>query len=135
MHANIFTRLVDFQYFYSGIPAVERLLKDGSEVRMALALSAIYAAHKYSVDPLQTYLLRLIQRNTTAALAILVLPFAEFYGWNSTFSKCWSIIERETKGVLESKHFNEATWDTICSVLENGRLTVNEFTLFSAVHK
>jgi len=112
---------------YSGIAKLAKLT-------MEEALLAYYAIRKYNIVQEPDFL-KMIQRNVNSGNALLVLPHAELYEWRIVKSKCWSIIERDTKKVVETIHFQHISWNILHEILENNRLTISEYDLFCGVQR
>ena len=97
------------------------------------ALELFRVIDKYNIRSLSPAVTKFLQRNLSPDRALEVLDYAELYGLTALKSCCWSVIERNTRAVINAPSFVIISWERLVDILDNSRLTVNEYELFQAV--
>jgi len=102
---------------------------------MTLALEAYKALDKYILHNLKELVLKFILKKVAPENVFLVLRFNELYELPALKAKCWTVIQVRTEQCLrlDIKNFVMSSWGTLCDLLENGRLTIREYTLFETI--
>lgn len=103
------------------------------ELNMETVFPLLYTCKKYLVTSLADHCIDFLEKVATPENVCTMLEYDFlFMDEVSLPERCWTLIERQTKRVLDSRAFYLISQNTLCRILECDKLSVREIDIFRA---